>query len=241
MTTTPSDIALFAAAGSLRTGIRRAEALFDHLWSLDCPPQDDDEFRRRLDQMNATGMLMARTPATTLEGLAVKLRHINEDVAADIGSDWLAELVAGAAADAARLAASAAKPSPPADSASAKPRRGRQSDQAGAILAAAIKALARHRPQIARHLGAAADPDAVVESRARRIVALSDGLTRVKVRYRRGGKIEVTGRAGAQNVTILQFPILDTTRNGKSRYRSPYRIMIDGETVNTAQYQRRIG
>lgn len=76
-------------------------------WDADKSHYDDDEARRRGQFTSALQSFLAKTPAKTREGLAVKLRMLHFDVAPDRGSEapsvWTIDLIETAQAALARL------------------------------------------------------------------------------------------------------------------------------------------
>lgn len=98
------DAALFAAAAALA----RCDAEHDALWrrvdGQGGNPHSHPEVAAAGRRLNDSGARFARTPARSVRGLALKLRHIVVDVI-DGHTPWTTDLVRGALADAERMGA----------------------------------------------------------------------------------------------------------------------------------------
>lgn len=100
------DAALFAAAEAAERAGAEHDALHDRLERMVGDPFGEPGYIASDERMRATGFRFARTPARTVRGLALKLRHIAEDVT-EGRTLWAEDLVLGALADARRMAGKA--------------------------------------------------------------------------------------------------------------------------------------
>lgn len=97
------DAELFAAAEGMDRADADHGALYELLERVGGNPSDAPVYQAAQERMRATGLHFARTPAHTIKGLALKLRHIADDVT--LGkTHWAEDLVLGALADARRMA-----------------------------------------------------------------------------------------------------------------------------------------
>lgn len=98
-----ADQALFAALRELQQAWRDHDAIWARIDAVDPHPHTHPEIVAAYQRLAEVGLAFADTPARTLSGLVVKLRHIAEDV--DEGqTEWFRPLMAGTLADAERMA-----------------------------------------------------------------------------------------------------------------------------------------
>lgn len=104
-----TDVVLLCALKALQGAWSDHEARWtasDHAGRDPYSDPDVEGARRRLA---AAGLCFAQTPARTISGLVLKLRHVVEDI--ETGTpEWFHELLAGTLADAERMAAETAGP-----------------------------------------------------------------------------------------------------------------------------------
>jgi len=97
------DAALFAAADALARADAEHEALFERACGGGGNPFADPDLAAATERLYASGHRFARTPALSVRGLALKLRHIVRNVR-DGQTAWAEDLARGALADAERIA-----------------------------------------------------------------------------------------------------------------------------------------
>jgi hypothetical protein len=100
------DAELFAAAEAAERAGADHDALYEMLERTARDPFCEPGYIASQERMRLTGFRFARTPARTVRGLALKLRHIVQDVT-EGKTHWADDLVLGALADAQRMAGEA--------------------------------------------------------------------------------------------------------------------------------------
>lgn len=100
------DAELFAAAEAAERAGADHDALYEMLERTARDPFSEPGYIDSDERLRAAGFRFARTPARTVRGLALKLRHIVQDVT-EGKTHWADDLVLGALADAQRMAGEA--------------------------------------------------------------------------------------------------------------------------------------